>query len=87
MTNSTGWAAYRRLRAAGIPEATSRVDSREQRSAGAAAGDVKLAAGHERHHLRAGLQPGDVVLVKASNAARLGALADSLAADGQGDTR
>jgi UDP-N-acetylmuramoyl-tripeptide--D-alanyl-D-alanine ligase len=38
--------------------------------------------------LRAELQPGDVVLVKASNAAGLGALADSLAADtadGQGD--
>jgi UDP-N-acetylmuramoyl-tripeptide--D-alanyl-D-alanine ligase len=31
--------------------------------------------------LRAELQPGDVVLVKASNAAGLGALADSLAAD------
>jgi hypothetical protein len=29
----------------------------------------------------------DVVLVKASNAAGLGALADSLAADGRGDTR
>ncbi len=37
--------------------------------------------------LRADLQPGDVVLVKASNAAGLGALADSLAADGRGDTR
>ena len=40
--------------------------------------------------LRAELQPGDVVLVKASNAAGLGALADSLvaeSADGQGDTR
>ena len=37
--------------------------------------------------LRAQLQPGDVVLVKASNAAGLGALADSLAADGRGDTR
>jgi UDP-N-acetylmuramoyl-tripeptide--D-alanyl-D-alanine ligase len=40
--------------------------------------------------LRAELQPGDVVLVKASNAAGLGALADSLVADtadGQGDTR
>ncbi len=37
--------------------------------------------------LRAELQPGDVVLVKASNAAGLGALADSLAIDGQGDTR
>jgi UDP-N-acetylmuramoyl-tripeptide--D-alanyl-D-alanine ligase len=39
--------------------------------------------------LRAELQPGDVVLVKASNSAGLGALADSLAADradGQGDT-
>jgi UDP-N-acetylmuramoyl-tripeptide--D-alanyl-D-alanine ligase len=40
--------------------------------------------------LRAELQPGDVVLVKASNAAGLGALADSLAdsaVDGRGDTR
>ncbi len=43
--------------------------------------------------LRAELQPGDVVLVKASNAAGLGALADSLAADtgaadqGQGESR
>ena len=37
--------------------------------------------------LRAELQPGDVVLVKASNAAGLGALADSLAADSRGDTR
>src|SRR6201991_422797 len=37
--------------------------------------------------LRAELQPGDVVLVKASNAAGLGALADSLAADGRGDNR
>jgi UDP-N-acetylmuramoyl-tripeptide--D-alanyl-D-alanine ligase len=37
--------------------------------------------------LRAELQPGDVVLVKASNAAGLGALADSLAADGRGDSR
>jgi UDP-N-acetylmuramoyl-tripeptide--D-alanyl-D-alanine ligase len=37
--------------------------------------------------LRAELQPGDVVLVKASNAAGLGALADSLMADSQGDTR
>jgi UDP-N-acetylmuramoyl-tripeptide--D-alanyl-D-alanine ligase len=40
--------------------------------------------------LRAELQPGDVVLVKASNAAGLGALADSLladTADGQGDLR
>jgi UDP-N-acetylmuramoyl-tripeptide--D-alanyl-D-alanine ligase len=35
--------------------------------------------------LRAELRPGDVVLVKASNAAGLGALADSLIA--QGDTR
>jgi len=32
--------------------------------------------------LRAELQPGDVVLVKASNSAGLGALADSLVADG-----
>lgn len=31
--------------------------------------------------LRAELQPGDVVLVKASNAARLWALADALVAD------
>ncbi len=37
--------------------------------------------------LRAELQPGDVVLVKASNAAGLGALADSLAAEGRGGTR
>jgi UDP-N-acetylmuramoyl-tripeptide--D-alanyl-D-alanine ligase len=37
--------------------------------------------------LRAELQPGDVVLVKASNAAGLGVLADSLAADSRGDTR
>jgi UDP-N-acetylmuramoyl-tripeptide--D-alanyl-D-alanine ligase len=37
--------------------------------------------------LRAELQPGDVVLVKASNAAGLGTLADSLAGDGRGDTR
>jgi UDP-N-acetylmuramoyl-tripeptide--D-alanyl-D-alanine ligase len=37
--------------------------------------------------LRAELQPGDVVLVKASNAAGLGALADSLAADGRDDPR
>ncbi|MGC1738710.1 UDP-N-acetylmuramoyl-tripeptide--D-alanyl-D-alanine ligase, partial [Mycobacterium sp.] len=40
--------------------------------------------------LRAELQPGDVVLVKASNAAGLGTLADALAADtadGQADTR
>ncbi len=36
--------------------------------------------------LRAELQPGDVVLVKASNSAGLGALADSLVADG-GSTR
>jgi UDP-N-acetylmuramoyl-tripeptide--D-alanyl-D-alanine ligase len=37
--------------------------------------------------LRAELQPGDVVLVKASNAAGLGALADSLTRESQGDTR
>ncbi len=37
--------------------------------------------------LRAELQPGDVVLVKASNAAGLGALADSLTAESQGDSR
>src|SRR5580693_3011663 len=40
--------------------------------------------------LRAELEPGDVVLVKASNSAGLGALADSLVADtadGQSDTR
>ena len=36
--------------------------------------------------LRAELQPGDVVLVKASNAAGLGALADALAADGSEDS-
>lgn len=35
--------------------------------------------------LRAELRPGDVVLVKASNAAGLGALADSLTAESQGD--
>jgi UDP-N-acetylmuramoyl-tripeptide--D-alanyl-D-alanine ligase len=32
--------------------------------------------------LRAEVQPGDVILVKASNAAGLGALAEALAADG-----
>lgn len=37
--------------------------------------------------LRAELQPGDVVLVKASNAAGLTALADMLVADGQGTDR
>ncbi|MGC1152264.1 UDP-N-acetylmuramoyl-tripeptide--D-alanyl-D-alanine ligase [Mycobacterium sp.] len=37
--------------------------------------------------LRAELQPGDVVLIKASNAAGLGVLADSLAADGRDDPR
>jgi UDP-N-acetylmuramoyl-tripeptide--D-alanyl-D-alanine ligase len=37
--------------------------------------------------LRAELRPGDVVLVKASNAAGLGALADSLTAERPGDTR
>jgi UDP-N-acetylmuramoyl-tripeptide--D-alanyl-D-alanine ligase len=37
--------------------------------------------------LRAELQPGDVVLVKASNAAGLGVLADSLTAERPGDTR
>ncbi len=37
--------------------------------------------------LRAELQPGDVVLVKASNSAGLGALADALAADGGGGSR
>jgi UDP-N-acetylmuramoyl-tripeptide--D-alanyl-D-alanine ligase len=36
--------------------------------------------------LRAELQPGDVVLVKASNAAGLGQLADSLVADTRGDS-
>jgi UDP-N-acetylmuramoyl-tripeptide--D-alanyl-D-alanine ligase len=41
-------------------------------------GDAALAL------LRAELQPGDVVLVKASNAAGLGALADALAADSGG---
>lgn len=39
-------------------------------------GDAALAL------LRAEVQPGDVVLVKASNAAGLGALADALAAEG-----
>jgi UDP-N-acetylmuramoyl-tripeptide--D-alanyl-D-alanine ligase len=38
-------------------------------------GDAALAL------LRAEVQPGDVVLVKASNAAGLGALADALAAE------
>jgi UDP-N-acetylmuramoyl-tripeptide--D-alanyl-D-alanine ligase len=38
-------------------------------------GDAALAL------LRAEVQPGDVVLVKASNAAGLGALADALASD------
>jgi UDP-N-acetylmuramoyl-tripeptide--D-alanyl-D-alanine ligase len=37
--------------------------------------------------LRAELRPGDVVLVKASNAAGLGALADAVAADTQGTRR
>ncbi len=41
-------------------------------------GDAALAL------LRAELQPGDVVLVKASNAAGLGALADALAGDSGG---
>jgi UDP-N-acetylmuramoyl-tripeptide--D-alanyl-D-alanine ligase len=36
--------------------------------------------------LRAELQPGDVVLVKASNAAGLGALAQALAAEGPANT-
>lgn len=35
--------------------------------------------------LRAELQPGDVVLVKASNAAGLGALADALTSQGSED--
>ena len=35
--------------------------------------------------LRAELRPGDVVLVKASNSAGLGTLADTLAAEGAGD--
>jgi UDP-N-acetylmuramoyl-tripeptide--D-alanyl-D-alanine ligase len=39
-------------------------------------GDAALAL------LRAEVQPGDVILVKASNAAGLGALAEALAADG-----
>jgi UDP-N-acetylmuramoyl-tripeptide--D-alanyl-D-alanine ligase len=39
-------------------------------------GDAALAL------LRAEVRPGDVVLVKASNAAGLGALADALAAEG-----
>ena len=37
--------------------------------------------------LRDKLQPGDVVLIKASNAAGLGALADSLSAGGRDDAR
>ncbi len=37
--------------------------------------------------LRAELRPGDVVLIKASNAAGLGALADALIADVSGDGR
>lgn len=37
--------------------------------------------------LRAELRPGDVVLIKASNAAGLGALADALVADAAGDGR
>jgi UDP-N-acetylmuramoyl-tripeptide--D-alanyl-D-alanine ligase len=45
-------------------------------SVNVADGDAALAL------LRAEVQPGDVVLVKASNAAGLGALADALAADG-----
>ncbi|HKI39463.1 MAG TPA: UDP-N-acetylmuramoyl-tripeptide--D-alanyl-D-alanine ligase, partial [Mycobacterium sp.] len=44
-------------------------------SVNVADGDAALAL------LRAEVQPGDVVLVKASNAAGLGALADALAAD------
>ena len=36
--------------------------------------------------LRAELQPGDVVLVKASNAAGLGTLADALASDVPGES-
>ena len=45
-------------------------------------GDAALAL------LRAELRPGDVVLVKASNAAGLGTLADALAADpNQGSVR
>ncbi len=43
-------------------------------------GDAALAL------LRAELQPGDVVLVKASNAAGLGALAEALAAEGPAST-
>lgn len=37
--------------------------------------------------LRAELRPGDVVLVKASNAAGLGVLADKLASEGEGARR
>jgi UDP-N-acetylmuramoyl-tripeptide--D-alanyl-D-alanine ligase len=47
----------------------------EKGAVNVADGDAALAL------LRAELQPGDVVLVKASNAAGLGALADALAAD------
>jgi UDP-N-acetylmuramoyl-tripeptide--D-alanyl-D-alanine ligase len=56
----------------------------EPEAAVAADADAALAL------LRSELQPGDVVLVKASNAAGLGALADALvdsAVDGRGDTR
>ncbi len=56
----------------------------EERAAQVADADAALAL------LWADLQPGDVVLVKASNAAGLGALADSLVADttdSQGDSR
>jgi UDP-N-acetylmuramoyl-tripeptide--D-alanyl-D-alanine ligase len=36
--------------------------------------------------LRAELRPGDVILVKASNAAGLGALAEKVAAEGPADS-
>jgi UDP-N-acetylmuramoyl-tripeptide--D-alanyl-D-alanine ligase len=54
--------------------------SGERGAASVPDGDAALAL------LRAELQPGDVVLVKASNAAGLGALADALAADGSEDS-
>ena len=51
--------------------------------AGADKGAINVADGDAALALlRAEVQPGDVVLVKASNAAGLGALADALAAEG-----
>ena len=46
---------------------------------------VKFSANLATTLLRAELRPGDVVLVKASNSAGLGTLADTLAAEGAGD--